>query len=230
MQHQVAVGSNSQASSPQSCGEEVSNAGVCNSKDSEIVQEDVGTPTTSNQCHVPKRSLVRLMERTGYSIVQQNGQRRYGPPPDWDDRQPPRGCEVFVGKIPRDCFEDELVPVFERFGRIYEMRLMMDYNGMNRGYAFVVYTQASDAKECVRALNNWEIRKVRSLYATPMSAMPCGLRGRIVSCSVARAIVPTTTQPMFVRVAKYVLLRMKSSMQAMHVPVLRWVLVVCVVS
>ena len=107
--------------------------------------------------------IARLMERTGCSIVQQNGQRRYGPPPDWDSLVPSRGCEVFVGKIPRDCFEDELVPVFERMGNIYELRLMMDYTGQNRGYAFVVYGDLSSAKECVRQLNNFEIRKGRTL-------------------------------------------------------------------
>ncbi|CAF4982526.1 unnamed protein product, partial [Rotaria socialis] len=37
---------------------------------------------------------------------------------------PGRGCEVFVGKLPRDCFESELFPLFERCGQIYEMRLM----------------------------------------------------------------------------------------------------------
>lgn len=107
--------------------------------------------------------IARLMERTGYSIVQQNGQRRYGPPPDWDSSPPPRGCEIFVGKIPRDCFEDELVPVFEKAGRIYEMRLMMDFNGQNRGYAFVVYGLPAEAKEAARTLNNYEIRKGRTL-------------------------------------------------------------------
>lgn len=107
--------------------------------------------------------IAKLMERTGYSIVQQNGQRRYGPPPDWDGSPPPRGSEVFIGKIPRDCFEDELVPVFERVGRIYEMRLMMDFSGHNRGYAFVVYGSPTEAKESVRVLNNFEIRKGRTL-------------------------------------------------------------------
>ena len=107
--------------------------------------------------------IARLMERTGYSIVQQNGQRRYGPPPDWEGEAPSRGCEVFVGKIPRDCFEDELVPVFDRMGKIYELRLMMDYTGLNRGYAFVVYGDVASAKESVRQLNNYEIRKGRTL-------------------------------------------------------------------
>jgi RNA recognition motif-containing protein len=59
------------------------------------------------------------MERTGYSMVQENGQRKYGPPPDWKGPPPPRGCEIFIGKIPRDCFEDELVPVFEKIGKVY---------------------------------------------------------------------------------------------------------------
>ncbi len=119
-----------------------------------------GSPDKDSKTQSP---IARLMERTGYSIIQQNGQRRYGPPPDWDGPPPPRGCEVFVGKIPRDCFEDELVPVFERAGDVYEMRLMMEYSGQNRGYAFVVYRSPCEAKEAAKILNNYEIRKGRTL-------------------------------------------------------------------
>ncbi|XP_056441983.1 RNA-binding protein 47 isoform X4 [Gadus chalcogrammus] len=108
-------------------------------------------------------ALVTLMERTGYDMVQENGQRKYGPPPGWDGQAPPRGCEIFVGKIPRDVYEDELVPVFESVGRIYEMRLMMDFDGKNRGYAFVMYTQKHEAKRAVRELNNYEVRPGRLL-------------------------------------------------------------------
>jgi len=70
---------------------------------------------------IESQEIQSLMRRTGYPLKQENGQRRYGPPPDWTDPPPGRGCEVFVGKLPRDCFENELVPVFERFGRIYEV-------------------------------------------------------------------------------------------------------------
>lgn len=45
-------------------------------------------------------------------MQQFNGQRKFWNP-NWDKSIPPRGCEVFVGKIPRDLYEDELVPVFE---------------------------------------------------------------------------------------------------------------------
>ncbi|XP_034400666.1 RNA-binding protein 47 isoform X7 [Cyclopterus lumpus] len=108
-------------------------------------------------------ALVSLMERTGYTMVQENGQRKYGPPPGWNAASPPRGCEIFVGKIPRDVYEDELVPVFESVGRIYEMRLMMDFDGKNRGYAFVMYTEKHEAKRAVRELNNYEVRPGRLL-------------------------------------------------------------------
>ncbi|XP_075141443.1 putative RNA-binding protein 46 [Leptodactylus fuscus] len=104
-------------------------------------------------------ALLALMEKTGYSMVQENGQRKFGgPPPGWEGPPPPRGCEVFVGKIPRDVYEDELVPLFEKAGRIYEFRLMMEFSGENRGYAFVMYTNKDQALQAIRTLNNYEIR------------------------------------------------------------------------
>ncbi|XP_068443921.1 probable RNA-binding protein 46 isoform X2 [Clinocottus analis] len=100
-------------------------------------------------------ALLALMEETGYNMVQENGQRKYGgPPPGWEGPVPPRGCEVFVGKIPRDLYEDELVPLFERAGRIYEFRLMMEFSGENRGYAFVIEA----AQRAIQMLDNHEIR------------------------------------------------------------------------
>jgi len=108
-------------------------------------------------------ALEALKSRTGYPIVQENGQRKYGPPPKWHDEEPDRSCEVFVGKIPRDCFEDELVPILERAGTIYEFRLMMEYSGYNRGYGFVMYTSRDEAKRAVSQLNNYEIRKNRMI-------------------------------------------------------------------
>lgn len=49
------------------------------------------------------------------AAFQENGQRRYGgPPPDWNGPPPERGSEIFVGKLPRDLFEDELVPLCEK--------------------------------------------------------------------------------------------------------------------
>uniref|UniRef100_F6Y540 RRM domain-containing protein n=1 Tax=Ciona intestinalis TaxID=7719 RepID=F6Y540_CIOIN len=117
-------------------------------------------------CNNPAKeaALHALCQKTGYTIKQENGQRKYGgPPPHWNDVIPGKGCEVFVGKLPRDLYEDELVPVLEKCGRIYELRLMMDFNGNNRGFAFVKYCAASEARAALKDLNNFEIRKGRLL-------------------------------------------------------------------
>ena len=115
--------------------------------------------------------------------------------PDHMGEVPSRGCEVFVGKIPRDLFEDEIFPVFEKIGPIYELRLMMDFDGRNRGFCFVMFTKVgfliyyltkrpsdlvttillaktlfiwkpfkkSHARNAISKLNNYEIRKGRTL-------------------------------------------------------------------
>ncbi|XP_075996907.1 APOBEC1 complementation factor isoform X2 [Genypterus blacodes] len=109
-------------------------------------------------------ALRTLTQQTGYTLRQENGQRRYGgPPPGWDGPPPERGSEIFVGKLPRDLFEDELVPLCEKFGQIYEVRMMMDFNGNNRGYAFVTFSTKQEAKAAMKQLNNYEIRNGRLL-------------------------------------------------------------------
>ncbi|NXW63246.1 A1CF factor, partial [Eurystomus gularis] len=109
-------------------------------------------------------ALRALIQRTGYNLIQENGQRKYGgPPPGWDSPPPERGCEIFIGKLPRDLFEDELIPLCEKIGKIYEMRMMMDFNGNNRGYAFVTFSNKQEAKNAIKQLNNYEIRNGRLL-------------------------------------------------------------------
>ena len=108
-------------------------------------------------------SILQLSKTTGYPIKQHNGQRTFGPHVSDSEIPPPRGCEIFVGKIPRDLYEDELVPLFETIGKIYKMRLMMDFDGRNRGYCFITYKQKSHAQLAISKFNNYEIRKGRYL-------------------------------------------------------------------
>ncbi|XP_064617422.1 APOBEC1 complementation factor-like isoform X1 [Liolophura sinensis] len=109
----------------------------------------------------PNEALLKLMARTGYTIRQEKWERKYGgPPPDWESPAPLKGCEIFVGGIPRDCYEDELVPVFEKIGKIYELKLVMNRrSGPHRGYGFVKYTNKEHANQAVKELHNYEIRK-----------------------------------------------------------------------
>ncbi|XP_021914287.1 heterogeneous nuclear ribonucleoprotein R isoform X12 [Zootermopsis nevadensis] len=106
-----------------------------------------------------------ILERTGYTLDVTTGQRKYGgPPPGWDGPTPGNGCEVFCGKIPKDMYEDELIPLFEKCGNIWDLRLMMDpMTGLNRGYAFITFTTRDAAQLAVRELDNHEIKPGKSL-------------------------------------------------------------------
>ncbi|KAJ9576866.1 hypothetical protein L9F63_006565, partial [Diploptera punctata] len=106
-----------------------------------------------------------ILERTGYTLDVTTGQRKYGgPPPGWEGPTPGNGCEVFCGKIPKDMYEDELIPLFEKCGSIWDLRLMMDpMTGLNRGYAFITFTSRDAAQLAVRELDNHEIKPGKSL-------------------------------------------------------------------
>ncbi|RZC38137.1 RRM 1 domain containing protein [Asbolus verrucosus] len=95
-----------------------------------------------------------------YPFIQSNGQRIYFPyMSDKNVAAPPRGSEVFVGNLPRDLFEDELVPLFSQVDLIYKLRLMMDFTESTRGFAFVQYHTIEAAYKAIERFNNYPIRK-----------------------------------------------------------------------
>ncbi|ETE67247.1 Heterogeneous nuclear ribonucleoprotein Q, partial [Ophiophagus hannah] len=125
-------------------------------------REKQGTKVADITKGPDEAKIKALLERTGYTLDVTTGQRKYGgPPPEcvYSGQQPSVGTEIFVGKIPRDLFEDELVPLFEKAGPIWDLRLMMDpLTGLNRGYAFVTFCNKEAAQEAVKLYNNHEIR------------------------------------------------------------------------
>ncbi|XP_015789182.1 probable RNA-binding protein 46 [Tetranychus urticae] len=104
--------------------------------------------------------LYELMERTGYNIILANGQRRFGPPPNWMSGEPPRGSEVFIARIPRSFSELDILPIFERMGKVYMLRMMLNFSTTNRGFAFLKYTSPSMAERAVQELNNYEVEEI----------------------------------------------------------------------
>ncbi|XP_023172657.1 heterogeneous nuclear ribonucleoprotein Q-like isoform X1 [Drosophila hydei] len=127
-----------------------------------------GVPATASTIQVKgpdEEKIKKILERTGYTLDVTTGQRKYGgPPPNWEGNVPGNGCEVFCGKIPKDMFEDELIPLFENCGTIWDLRLMMDpMTGTNRGYAFVTFTNREAAVNAVRQLDNHEIKPGKCL-------------------------------------------------------------------
>ncbi|XP_057209146.1 heterogeneous nuclear ribonucleoprotein Q isoform X8 [Triplophysa rosa] len=125
-------------------------------------REKQGSKVVDSSKGPDEAKIKTLLERTGYTLDVTTGQRKYGgPPPEsvYTGAQPNIGTEIFVGKIPRDLFEDELVPLFEKAGPIWDLRLMMDpLSGLNRGYAFLTFCTKEAAQEAVKLYNNHEIR------------------------------------------------------------------------
>lgn len=75
------------------------------------------------------------------------------------ERPERKKLEVFVGGLDRDATEDDLRQVFEKVGEITELRLMKNFQtGKNKGYAFVRYATAAEAKRAVNELANEMIR------------------------------------------------------------------------
>ncbi|KAG8232996.1 hypothetical protein J437_LFUL013660 [Ladona fulva] len=114
----------------------------------------------------PDQEKIKLiLEKTGYSFEVTTGQRKYGgPPPEWMGPPPEHGCEVFCGRIPKDLYEDELIPLFEKYGRLWDLRLMMDpVTGANRGFAFITYIAMEAAKKAVQELDEYEIKPGKPL-------------------------------------------------------------------
>lgn len=77
-----------------------------------------------------------------------------------------------MGKIPRDLFEDELVPLFEKAGPIWDLRLMMDpLSGLNRGYAFLTFCTKEAAQEAVKLVRHSDhTGPFMSVYLLPLSS------------------------------------------------------------
>jgi len=119
-----------------------------------------------------EEKLRDILSRTGYTLDVTTGQRKYGgPPPGWEGPPPGKNCEVYCGNIPKDVYEDELIPQFEKCGRIWDLRLMMEGAlSQNRGYAFVTFTAAVDAEKAIKELNSLEIAPGKLLAVKPSFA------------------------------------------------------------
>ncbi|XP_053935285.1 dead end protein homolog 1 isoform X3 [Cuculus canorus] len=77
----------------------------------------------------------------------------------WVGAPPPSGTEVFIGKLPQDVYENVLIPLFQRVGKLYEFRLMMTFSGLNRGFAYAKYSNQRGAKEAIATFNNFQVRE-----------------------------------------------------------------------
>ena len=67
--------------------------------------------------------------------------------------------KVICGRIPKEVFEDQLIPLFEKCGTIWDLRLMMDpMSGYNRSFCFVTFVEKAGSTEAVKQVINDSVR------------------------------------------------------------------------
>ncbi|KAK5865299.1 hypothetical protein PBY51_016474 [Eleginops maclovinus] len=102
--------------------------------------------------------LEAWLTETGTKLTQVNGQRKYGGPPEvWDGPPPGSQCEVYISQIPLNTYEDVLIPLFRSVGPLWEFRLMMNFSGQNRGFAYAKYSSPYVVRAAVRLLNGHKL-------------------------------------------------------------------------
>ncbi|KAM9356789.1 dead end protein 1 [Symphorus nematophorus] len=100
------------------------------------------------------QELEAWLKTTNTKLTQVNGQRKYGGPPEvWEGPAPGARCEVFISQIPRDTYEDVLIPLFSSVGPLWEFRLMMNFSGQNRGFAYAKYGSPAVATNAIHLLH-----------------------------------------------------------------------------
>mmetsp|Transcript_17550 Transcript_17550/g.28830 ORF Transcript_17550/g.28830 Transcript_17550/m.28830 type:complete len:303 (+) Transcript_17550:65-973(+) len=72
--------------------------------------------------------------------------------------RPPGSLKLFVGMIPRQATEEQLKPIFEEYGGVWEVILLRDRNtNQSKGCAFVTYNSKAEADAAIGRLHNIKI-------------------------------------------------------------------------
>ena len=68
--------------------------------------------------------------------------------------------KIFVAGLPYDLFDDELIEIFEKFGKIASAKVAIDKEtGKSRGFAFVDMPNEEEARDAIENLNDISLGK-----------------------------------------------------------------------
>lgn len=83
--------------------------------------------------------------------------------------------KLFVGNLSWKATEDSLKPLFERYGNVLSVKIIVDqYTGKSKGFGFVEMETAEDAEKAIQGLNETPVleRNIRVSLAQERSERP----------------------------------------------------------
>ena len=68
--------------------------------------------------------------------------------------------DIYVGNLSVDATRDELIEMFEKFGQVTEVRLIMDeFSVKSKRYAFIEMPSEDDARKAIEEMNGKEFKE-----------------------------------------------------------------------
>lgn len=111
------------------------------------------------------------------SQAEKNRTGTYAEPVRVRDKGPMR---LYVGSLHFNITEEMIKGIFEPFGKIASMQLIMDpETGRSKGYGFLTYAEAEDAKKALEQMNGFELagRPMKVGHVTERTDAPIGPSG-----------------------------------------------------
>lgn len=67
--------------------------------------------------------------------------------------------KLFIGNLPYDISESELIGLFTEYGEVVDSNLMLDqFTGKSRGFAFVEMSSRSGGQQAMESLNKMKYK------------------------------------------------------------------------
>lgn len=82
---------------------------------------------------------------------------------------------IYVGNLPYSATEDDLRELFQRYGEVSTVNLIMDkFSGQSKGFGFVEMPNNGEADAAIKALNETDLkgRNIKVNQAKPRAERP----------------------------------------------------------